>query len=73
MIQKFGRNITERWFGVKTWQQAANAKRRLAILYAIIGWNTFGVAFYYIMKDKIPEDKAERSIHLYICFVNVGF
>lgn len=36
-------------------------RRRLAIIYAIVGWNMFGVMFYTIIKRKIPEDSTERS------------
>lgn len=37
-------------------------RRRLAIIYAIVGWNMFGVMFYTIIKRKIPEDSTERRI-----------
>jgi hypothetical protein len=56
------------WFGVKNKHQAGQAKRRISILYAVIGWNTLGVVFYHLLKDKIPEDKTERSMYVFLMF-----
>lgn len=41
-------------------QRAIRIRRRLSILYAFLGWNCFGLAFYVILKDKIPTDSTER-------------
>nr|XP_012231103.1 PREDICTED: uncharacterized protein LOC105677225 [Linepithema humile] len=54
------KQFVERWFGVKNKYQAQQAKRKLSILYAFLGWNCFGIGFYYLLKDKIPENKSER-------------
>ncbi|XP_018349802.1 PREDICTED: uncharacterized protein LOC108753011 [Trachymyrmex septentrionalis] len=59
MIKK----LLERWFirnKLQNKQEAMNIKRKLAIIYAIVGWNMFGVLFYNIMKHKMPEDSTER-------------
>lgn len=65
------RKIAERWFGVKNKQQAQHAKQRLALVYGFIGWNAFAVIFYSIMKERLPEDSAERS--MYRRFLDVWF
>ncbi|XP_029669702.1 uncharacterized protein LOC115239360 [Formica exsecta] len=41
-------------------QRAIRIRRRLSIFYAFLGWNCFGLAFYVILKDKIPTDSTER-------------
>ncbi|XP_011052126.1 PREDICTED: uncharacterized protein LOC105144740 [Acromyrmex echinatior] len=47
---------------VKNKQEALYFRRKLAIIYAIVGWNTFGILFYKIVKHKIPEDPTERRM-----------
>ncbi|KYM83512.1 hypothetical protein ALC53_05912 [Atta colombica] len=61
MIKK----LLERWFirsKIKNKQEALNIRRKLAIIYAIVGWNMFGVLFYKIIKHKMPEDPTERRL-----------
>lgn len=36
-------------------------RRRLAIVYAFVGWHCFGVIFYFIMRKQVPEDSEEKS------------
>ncbi|XP_011155532.1 uncharacterized protein LOC105192943 [Solenopsis invicta] len=54
--------LLEKWFQVRNKQDALHIRRRLSLLYAFMGWNAFGVLFYIIMKDRIPEDSKERRI-----------
>ncbi|KAL6256121.1 hypothetical protein P5V15_012244 [Pogonomyrmex californicus] len=49
-------------FGVKTKEQALFFRQRLAILYAFIGWNSFGVILYMLLKKEMPEDDTERRM-----------
>lgn len=49
------------FFRVKNIQDAAYRKQILAISYAILGWNSFMLCFYIIMKDRLPNDVAERK------------
>lgn len=35
-------------------------RRRLAIVYAFVGWHCFGVIFYFIMRKQVPEDSEEK-------------
>ncbi|KAL6446853.1 hypothetical protein ACFW04_001345 [Cataglyphis niger] len=51
-------------FGINTKnkQRALLTRKRLSIFYAIIGWNCFGIAFYVMLKDKMPTDSTERRM-----------
>lgn len=61
----FMKTFLKRWFGVTTQKQAEVITRKIAIVYAIIGWNSFGFLFYALMKNRIPEDAEGRSIVLF--------
>ncbi|XP_018405767.1 PREDICTED: uncharacterized protein LOC108782100 [Cyphomyrmex costatus] len=58
MIKKW----LERWFMKKkiTKHEAHNLRNRLSIIYAFVGWNLFGILFYTIANDKLPEDPEKR-------------
>lgn len=52
-------------------QRAIRIRRRLSIFYAFLGWNCFGLAFYVIVKDKIPTDSTERSTSAFYRFLTL--
>lgn len=54
------KNWFERQFKPKNKNRALFFRQRLSLLYAFVGWNSFGVIFYLIMKDKLPSDPMER-------------
>ncbi|TGZ32730.1 Uncharacterized protein DBV15_00985 [Temnothorax longispinosus] len=56
------RPFLERFFKVRTKQDAIQLRRRLSIFYAVVGWHCFGLAFYVIMKREMPEDAHERRM-----------
>lgn len=56
------RSLLERWFKVRNKHDALNVRRKLAIVYAIVGWNMFGVMFYVLLKDKIPKNPEGRRM-----------
>lgn len=62
------KKFLERWFRIRTKQDALYFRQRLAIIYAIVGWNCFGVMFYMLVKDKIPKDPKERSKLIFSTF-----
>lgn len=47
-------NMKDRKEGIRT-------RERLALIYAFITWNTFGIAFYLLVKEKLPTDRQEKS------------
>jgi len=55
------RKLLEQWFKIKNKNEALYIKRRLSIIYAIVGWNMFGIVFYMLLKNKIPENSKDRS------------
>lgn len=55
------KHFFERWFRIKNKKEAMEIRRKFSLLYAFIGWNSFIVIFYIIMKKEIPEDPNERS------------
>lgn len=62
------KKLLERWFRVKTKQEALHFRQKLSIIYAVVGWNCFGVLFYMLIKDKIPEGSKERSKPIFSTF-----
>ncbi|KAL0103694.1 hypothetical protein PUN28_017747 [Cardiocondyla obscurior] len=54
------RKLFEQWLRPKTKQEIMNIKKRLAVLYAFVGWNCFAVCFYTLMKKEVPEDPETR-------------
>jgi len=55
------RKLLEQWFKMKNKNEALYIKQRLSIIYAIVGWNMFGIVFYMLLKNKIPENSKDRS------------
>lgn len=58
---------------VKDKYRAVRIRKNLSILYAFLGWNCFGVIFYILIKDKIPIDKTERSISIFLSVFRSSF
>jgi len=55
------RKLLEQWFKIKNKHEALYTRQRISIIYAIVGWNMFGVVFYMLLKNKIPENSKDRS------------
>jgi hypothetical protein len=51
-----------KWFGIRNQFEAHNVKQKIAILYAVLGWNCFALCLYALMKKHIPDDPVEQSI-----------
>jgi len=51
-----------KWLGIRNQFEFHNVKQRIAILYAILGWNCFAVYFYMLIKKHTPDDRIEQSI-----------
>ncbi|XP_012543504.2 uncharacterized protein LOC105840956 [Monomorium pharaonis] len=46
----------------KSKEEAVHIRKRLSLIYAIVGWNAFGLMFYTCIKNKTPEDSDERRM-----------
>lgn len=74
MFSKFIRQWSGQWSGIKNMyaikdqydvkgkEKAIRTRERLALIYAFIAWNSFGIMFYMLLKNRIPTDPVERSM-----------
>jgi len=54
-----------KWLGIKNQFEIQNTKQKIAILYAILGWNCFAIYFYMLMKKHIPDERIEQSMLIF--------